>query len=46
MEKQESPPSEEEPDYVTGFKLGIAMFSATMVSFLMMLDLAIIVTVS
>ena len=37
---------DEEPQYVTGIKLGMALFSTTIVAFLMMLDLAIIVTVS
>ena len=36
----------EETQYVTGFKLGIVLFSTTLVAFLMLLDLAIIVTVS
>ena len=36
----------EDHQYVTGLKLGMALFSTTIVAFLMMLDLAIIVTVS
>lgn len=35
-----------EREYVSGFKLSIAMTSVTLVAFLMMLDMSIIATVS
>jgi hypothetical protein len=35
----------EEHEYITGFKLVIAMVSVTLVAFLMLLDMSIIVTV-
>ena len=38
--------SDEEYEYIAGFKLTIVMVSVTMVAFLMMLDLSIISTVS
>lgn len=37
---------EEHHEYITGLKLGVVMVSVTLVVFLMMLDLAIIATVS